>query len=469
MRQLLLILALLSCLTALSQDSYHYIPRGLHISLGPFSAIPTKNILFPQYANNSDVTRQPLLTEWYSPKPGGFLDLSYNFGERRPFQLGASFRWQRLFKETDKHTHLLAAINEFDWKYKRSVRYFNTNIFADYSLYLFRNIYLFGRGEVGLGIYRMKNKFTWENDFENTTEQGPRVRATDFVFSGELAGGLRWQFNHNSSVFVSVGYQLQSINDFIRRDYMSSLHGHLIESNYYPNDSDFYETSDYEESRPPRVKNEFLYIKLGITHQITDRGLRNFLAEKPVLYLYPEDTTDVNVKLHLSKNHEIVYDYPKYNNQSGWNVRVAPNGTMESNDRNYYCLFWETKGSAIAHDLDEGFIVPKDNSQHFLEEKLEQLGLTDKEANEFIIYWLPKLEQSPYNAIYFAQEEYEKISELQISPTPDQIIRVMMLVEPLNQPIHLREQILPKTPERIGFTAVEWGGSQGFFFKKTFL
>lgn len=474
MKYLLLSLVLTVSLFSHGQDNYYFVPNGMHFSFGPFSAVPTNGVLSSKkYADDPSIVHQPLLSEWYTPGLGGFVDAAYNFSEFRPFQLGASFRWQRLFKDLDKHTRQINSTQYFtpdiDWKYKRSVRYFNVNLFADYSFWNYRNLYFFGRGEIGVGIYRMKNSFNWSMDFVDSTEHGPRIKETDFVFSGELATGIRWQFNHSSSLSLSVGYQLQSINDFVRRAYMSSLQGHLTDDNYYPQDEDFYETSNYGTPRPVRVKNEFLYLKVGITHQITGEGFKNFMAEKPVLYLYPEDTTEVNVQLNLHEDHEIAYDYPKYDAHSGWNVRVNPNGMMEYDDRNYYCLFWETEGPAIAKNLTEGFVVSKENAQEFLEVKLYQLGLNDKEANEFIIYWLPKMEQSPYSAVYFAEEEYEKVSQLNISPKPDQLIRIMMLVEPLDAPIQLTEQVLPQRPERKGFTAVEWGGSQGVFFEKEFV
>ena len=473
MRYLLFLLVFVVSLHSSGQDNYYFIPRGTHFSFGPYSAVPTNGVLFPnKYADDPTIVHQNMLSEWYTPGLGGFVDVAYNFSEFRPFQLGGSFRWQRLFNDLDKHTRTLNSqyyVPDVDWRYRRSVRYFNINLFADYSFWNYQNLYFFGRGEVGAGIYRMKNKFNWSMDFQDSTNNGPRIRETDFVFSGELATGVRWQFNHNSSLSLSVGYQVQSINDFVRRAYMSSLQGHLTDDHYYPQDEDFYETSNYGTPRPVRVKNEFLYLKLGLTHQITGEGFKRFMAEKPVLYLYPKDTTNVHVELALDEDHEIAYDYPKYDANAGWNVRVSPNGMMEHNDRNYYCLFWETEGPAIAKDLTKGFVVEKENAQAFLEEKLHQLGLNDKEANEFIIYWLPKMEQSPYNAVYFATEEYEAVSQLNITPTPDQIIRIMMLVEPLDAPIKLDEQVLPARPERKGFTAVEWGGSQGKFFEKEFV
>lgn len=37
-----------------------------------------------------------------------------------------------------------------------------------------------------------------------------------------------------------------------------------------------------------------------------------------------------------------------------------------------------------------------------MEEKLAILGLNDREAEEFIIYWLPKLQENEYNYTIFA-------------------------------------------------------------------
>ena len=70
----------------------------------------------------------------------------------------------------------------------------------------------------------------------------------------------------------------------------------------------------------------------------------------------------------------------------------------------------------------------------FLEEKLALLGLTEREANEFIIYWLPKLENNQYNFIRFQTiEEINKNMPLTVTPNPDSIIRVMMEFKALDK------------------------------------
>lgn len=177
---------------------------------------------------------------------------------------------------------------------------------------------------------------------------------------------------------------------------------------------------------------------------------------KPVIYLYPEEETEVEVKL---KNKEkLTCTYPKY--KDGWKVLAEPDGTLIDleNGREYYSLYWEGKNE-VKHNLKEGFIVEGKDAEKFLEEKLDILGLTEREAQEFIIYWLPKLEENKYNFVRFeTKEEIEEDMPLEISPKPDSVIRVMMAYRKIVGPFEVTEQKL-ETPERKGFTVVEWGGT----------
>lgn len=178
------------------------------------------------------------------------------------------------------------------------------------------------------------------------------------------------------------------------------------------------------------------------------------VAYKPIIYLYPESTTSVEVKLGNSSY--LTTTYPKYNN--GWKVTASPNGDLVANNRYYYGLYWE----GINHKAEvkeDGFIVEGSKAEEFLEEKLALLGLNEREADEFIIYWLPKLEVNKYNYIRFeTKEEIDKYMPLEINPNPDTVIRVLMDYKALDEPIEVVEQKLT-TPERVGFTVVEWGGS----------
>lgn len=178
-------------------------------------------------------------------------------------------------------------------------------------------------------------------------------------------------------------------------------------------------------------------------------------AAKPVIYLYPEVETDVTVKLNYDG--QLTCTYPAY--QDGWSVTAAPDGTLtDAQGQTYNYLYWEGK-SDTAFDFTEGFCVAGADTAVFLEDALTKLGLSRREANEFIVYWLPLMELSPYNLISFQQEAYTDHAELEISPAPDTLIRVFMAWKPLEEAMEIPGQTLT-APERTGFTAVEWGGSK---------
>lgn len=130
------------------------------------------------------------------------------------------------------------------------------------------------------------------------------------------------------------------------------------------------------------------------------------------------------------------------------------------NKRNLYALYYESKSLNNFVVSEEGFVVEGYNVASFLEEKLAILGLNDRELEEFIIYWLPRLENNKYNYIRFAtMEEIDSNMPLVINPSPDNVIRVLMIYKNLDAPIIVNEQKLI-TPDRFGFTVVEWGGTE---------
>ena len=177
--------------------------------------------------------------------------------------------------------------------------------------------------------------------------------------------------------------------------------------------------------------------------------------EKPVIYLYPETETRVTVKLDLSG--ELTCAYPAYD--GGWTVTAAPDGTLtDEHGQTYNYLYWEGE-VANGFDFSEGFCVAGSDTAAFLEDELDRLGLTRREANEFLIYWLPRMQDNPYNLIAFQQEAYTESAKLTVSPRPDSVLRVFMAWKPLARPVDVPAQILPGF-ERRGFTLVEWGGAE---------
>ena len=182
------------------------------------------------------------------------------------------------------------------------------------------------------------------------------------------------------------------------------------------------------------------------------------VVKKPILYLYPEAETELTVT--LGQPERLTASYPAY--RDGWHVSARPDGTLTdlSTGRKLYALYWEGMREA-APELPDGFVVPGRDAAAFLEEKLSLLGLNEREAEEFILYWLPRLEASPWNLIRFEDRAaIDAEMPLAFSTQPDALIRVWMVFKPLGQPVDLPEQVLPEAPIRQGFTAVEWGGME---------
>ena len=182
------------------------------------------------------------------------------------------------------------------------------------------------------------------------------------------------------------------------------------------------------------------------------------LSAKPVIYLYP--TEDTKVDVHLVNKDLLTCTYPKYEDK--WSVLAKPNGdlTYLSTGRSLYSLYYEANNIVEYKVTDEGFVIKGEDSATFLEEKLAILGLNAHEAEEFIIYWLPKLEANEYNYIRFAtKEEINSNMPLEVNPNPDSIIRVLMTYKGLKTPFSVKEQVL-ETPNRDGFVLVEWGGTE---------
>ena len=205
-----------------------------------------------------------------------------------------------------------------------------------------------------------------------------------------------------------------------------------------------------------KVSKDINTVTLNIDYKaINNPDCPTNVSYKPIIYLYPENEINVNVKLGYPSL--LTTTYPKYND--GWNVLAKPNGELvDKTGRTYYGLYWEGK-NYINNNYTDGFVVAKADLVGFLEEKLAILGLTEREANEFIIYWLPILEKSEYNLIRFENIDIiNREMPLSISPAPDTIIRVLMEYKGIDNVIDIPEQKLV-TPVRKGFTVVEWGGS----------
>jgi hypothetical protein len=168
----------------------------------------------------------------------------------------------------------------------------------------------------------------------------------------------------------------------------------------------------------------------------------------------------MNVNVQVNPGNGLSYTEPEYGD--GWNVFADTQGNLRNlaDGKTYPYLFWEGSGSVFYEQSKQGFVVAKDDLDGFFNAKLAQLGLIEKEISDFKEYWIPKMTslQKPYYFVTFLPKHYiDMLAPLTINPKPETVIRVLMDYKGLDKPETVQFMSLA-TPERKGFTAVEWGG-----------
>lgn len=205
---------------------------------------------------------------------------------------------------------------------------------------------------------------------------------------------------------------------------------------------------------------------------------------KPVVYLYPEKPTEVTVK--LQRNIDFEHMIPNYHN--GWKVEAYPDGKLEDLqteytdcssiktqipgleygkkaclENSYPYLYWSGNSYGAKYpDITQGWIVSKEELEDFMNNKLNEIGLSQKEKSDMLEYWLREMlnKNAPFYRISFLQTiEMNKMIPMEIDPKPDSLYRVFLDYLPLNSEpeFGIDPQKLEKIQRR-GFTVIEWGG-----------
>ncbi|MBN1275351.1 hypothetical protein JXA12_03595, partial [Candidatus Woesearchaeota archaeon] len=173
-------------------------------------------------------------------------------------------------------------------------------------------------------------------------------------------------------------------------------------------------------------------------------------VKKPAIYLYPTETSEIEVKVDV--NGFITKAEPNY--LTGWKVTAEKNGLI-NNEYDY--LFYEAQLRSLQLPK-EGWIVDYSNIDNWFDETLPLLGLKDKEITQFKEYWIEELAEANYYEIRLLQDQFLKENmNLIINPKPDTMIRLNFYFKPHSNKIEIEEPTI-ETPERTGFTVVEWGG-----------
>ena len=185
------------------------------------------------------------------------------------------------------------------------------------------------------------------------------------------------------------------------------------------------------------------------------------MAEKPVIYVYSKDTTDVI--LQLKTENKLTFTYPEH--KDAWKVKATPSGDLLIGKSTYPYFFWEGNIHLSQNTVNtsEGFIVSKENLISFFEDKLSAMGLNQKEQTDFITYWCPRMSNNESCYVRFLfNKEVDKYAALDVNPKPDNLFRVFMVWTDANNlkiSTDFKEQKIHST-KRNGLTVIEWGGSE---------
>lgn len=228
----------------------------------------------------------------------------------------------------------------------------------------------------------------------------------------------------------------------------------------------YYPTQGWSESKAEEQLNWFLpkHTKFLIHNWWTPHC-------KPAIYLYPEVEQKVNVQVAIPQG-SFLYTDPAYPS-NGWDVRAKPNGDLQYLEKDWadskgkinylqgvfpYMYYEARIADSAIEKPDKGFVKQYSELELFYDGLLPKLGLNKKESQEFKQYWLKSLPKSPYYFIgIVSQDNLNEIEPLTITPQQDTTIRISLYFEALSD----FKVVTPpgiNTPERNGFTVVEWGG-----------
>lgn len=186
------------------------------------------------------------------------------------------------------------------------------------------------------------------------------------------------------------------------------------------------------------------------------------IFDRGVVYLYPQKNIEASIMINYKGR--IVSTLPTLGTfQKGWEVSINPSGEIKNklDGKKYKYLFWEgIPKNGEKYDFSKGFIVKGEDTNSFLRSKLSEIGLIEKESEEFIAYWQTKMNGNKFNLIHFSVGKMAHCADLNINPGPDSNLRVFMVFRPLNNNKKKVEQQKFEKFERFGFTVVEWGGSE---------
>jgi hypothetical protein len=395
-------------------------------------------------------------------KGAKFVKNKYERGFFDKTNLQASFQhpvygtvWMTKPVNSKKSELELNSYKEYDYKNKKFVKKYK-DIFDDNGFYI--------KLPNGMAV-------SYKLVLDDITESQERFGVIKAIWDDDTTNIIEYELNPSGCGSTSYIYNVTGLFN-IKTDLVpigKTENGKILYGFKNTSTEDFkklYEDIYHARDGEKKSKEEFLLIHPKVFYVDPYNRLIAFYradilspAEcgKPVIYLYPEKAMNINVQ--VEPNQGISISEPKYPN-NGWDVFAKPSGELTFENKKYPYLFWEGASDVSYEQSRRGWVVRKKDVNSFLNSKLAGLGLIQKEINDFKEFWVPEMlkNNKPYYFITFlSQRKIDQIAPLTITPGPDTVIRVMMDYSELEEYEEV-EGFNIRTPERSGFTVVEWGG-----------
>ncbi len=181
----------------------------------------------------------------------------------------------------------------------------------------------------------------------------------------------------------------------------------------------------------------------------------NFTLEKPNVYLYPESTMEIRVSVDFPQGGYITESIPDYN--GGWKVTADSNGLINGK---YTYLYYESTQPETWQKM-YGWFVKSNELEDFFVSDLQEIGFTKHEIDDFIEYWIPRLNNYAACLIYpQTEKDMDNLVELNINPAPDQLLRYYYYIKGLESASDIKPPPEPQLSSdfiRDGFVVTEWG------------
>lgn len=210
---------------------------------------------------------------------------------------------------------------------------------------------------------------------------------------------------------------------------------------------------NYQEKNYRYWKKMAAYARIHGFNPVPAKGIT---IEKPNIYLYPIEDTEITVT--FAESDRVTVSEPEYSD--GWTVKAQPDGTLTNlaDGNSHGFLYYEAELYGDYYQYSEGFAIPKEGRDAVFREILTQYGLNETEIRDFTEYWTERLDpDKDYVAYPQFNDTVDAVMPIEITPEPDSILRLWFIFKEDVAQEYTAPEIT--TFEREGYSVVEWGGA----------